>query len=126
MLKPLSSISSCNVQYVAPELWNGGSCEGDNGPRPFDAHAADLWSAGVILLAMLFGTDAIFVAPVPEDRVFRQIGTLGHVKEFATDRRLPARPSDKVLDLLHRLLRCDPEDRPTLAEVQQHPWVTGN
>ena len=124
MLKPLPLMSSCNVQYVAPEVWNGGvSDENECGPRPFDAFAADLWSVGVILLAMMFGTDRIFVAPVPEDRVFKHICMDGHIKEFAT--HCPTRSSDNVLDLLHRLLLCDPKDRPTLAEVQKHPWVVG-
>jgi serine/threonine protein kinase len=125
MLTPLPLMSSCNVQYIAPEVWNGGNIkENESGPRPFDAYAADLWSVGVILLALLFGTDAIFVAPVPEDRVFKQICIDGHVKEFAT--RRSASLSDNVLELLQGLLRCDPNDRPSLIDVQQHPWVSGD
>jgi serine/threonine protein kinase len=125
MLKPLPLMSSCNVQYIAPEVWNGGSIdENESGPRPFDAYAADLWSAGVILLALLFGTDAIFVAPVPEDRVFKQICIDGHVKEFAAHRS--ASLSDHVLDLVQLLLRCDPKDRPTLIDIQRHPWFGGD
>lgn len=125
MLKPLSLMSSCNLQYIAPEVWNGGNTDDhESGPSPFDAYAADLWSAGVILLALLFGTDAIFVAPVPEDRVFKQICIDRHLKEIATHRSPSL--SDNALDLLQRLLRCDPKDRPTLADVQQHPWVIGD
>jgi serine/threonine protein kinase len=124
MLTPLPLRRTCNVQYVAPEVWNGGNCDHENGSRPFDAYAADLWAVGVILLAMLFGNEAIFVAPVPEDRIFQQISVHGQLKEFAATRTavVPC-PSDDALDLLQHLLLCDPQDRPTLAEVKQYPWL---
>lgn len=120
--RPLSGIH--NPQYVAPELWN---CSSGNDKVVFDGFAVDLWAAGVMLLAMLLGNDALFVAPVPEDRAFHQISVHGHLKKFVTayHQRLSRASiiSDDALDLIQQMLRIDSNDRLTLAEVKQHPWV---
>ena len=126
-------------QYVAPELWNGGgaaAAAASAGPASgadnvsfFDGYAADLWSAGVMLLAMLLGHDKLFVAPVAADPIFRRIcstnGLKGYVakiqKTKSTTTTTPI--SEDAIDLLQRMLRVDPKERLTLADVQQHRWV---
>lgn len=144
--QPLLGARSHHSQYIAPELWSGGNSrssksndENSNSVVPFDGFAVDLWAAGVMLLAMLLGSDALFVAPVLEDRAFQQICVHGHLKEYvhyqakrrAEAGRTPATTtpsaliSDAALDLLQRMLRADPKDRLTLAQVQVHPWVVG-
>jgi serine/threonine protein kinase len=103
-----------NPQYMAPELWK-------DEKQPFDGYAVDLWSAGVILLAMLFGFENLFVAPVPEDRTFQQICVHEHLKDHVRKRKLTI--SDDALDLLQRMLRINPNDRLTLTEVEEHSWL---
>jgi serine/threonine protein kinase len=134
MLQPHALSGSHNPPYVAPELWN--RCKRDDKVDTrvaFDGYAVDLWSAGVMLLAMLLGTDSLFAAPVHEDRAFQQICVHGHLSEYvaAYQKKLSRAPtppppttiSVDALDLLQQMLRFDPKDRLTLAEVQQHPWV---
>ena len=121
-------------QYVAPELWSDNATgTADSYAIEFDGYAADLWSAGVMLLAMLVGTDALFVAPVAADPVFRRICTGGlkkyvaktqKKKQLSTNTATTSGPiSEEAIDLLQRMLRVDPRERLMLADVQQHPWV---
>uniref|UniRef100_A0A6G4ZXY8 Aurora kinase n=1 Tax=Rhipicephalus microplus TaxID=6941 RepID=A0A6G4ZXY8_RHIMP len=42
------------------------------------------------------------------------------------DLRFPAHLSDDAKDLISRLLKKDPKQRPTVDEVLAHPWVTSN
>jgi serine/threonine protein kinase len=99
---------------------------------------------------MLWGNDQIFVAPIVEDRIFQQISVQEQLKEYYNNHimkvvpsHLPqqqqqepstidtspavvttGRVSDNALDLLQQMLRFDPNNRPTLEEIQQHPWFT--
>jgi serine/threonine protein kinase len=114
-----------NAQFVAPEIWNDGDGDQQNGNRPFDGYAVDLWAVSVMLMAMLFGVDSMFVAPVPEDRIYQQICVHGHLREFVAMQSPLTRVGDDALDLLQHLLHSDPKDRLTLSEVQCHPWVVG-
>ena len=114
--------------YVAPELLRD---------EPFDGYAVDLWSAGVMLFVMLLGTDSLFVAPVYEDKKFREICIDGNLRCVLRRRPPPAAKSDddagdagprlgvsdEAIDLLQGMLRADPKARMTLADVQQHAWV---
>lgn len=116
------------TQYVAPELLTN---------QPFDGYAVDLWSAGVMLFCMLFGSEALFVAPVNEDRKFKEICHEGNLRlVVARERSKKAQNqvkdsketagsgvSDAALDLLQGMLRADPKDRLTLWAVLEHPWV---
>lgn len=123
LLQPQPILGGSSPQYIAPELWNG---DGDDS-CPFDGFAVDLWAAAVILLAMLLGNDAFFVAPVIEDRLFQQICVLGRLNEYVVacqgkrGSRTPS-VSRNALDLLQSMLHIDPKDRPTLSQVQQHLW----
>ena len=123
-----------NVQFVAPEILNSTSrkdqCKEEK-PQPpnvpFDAYAVDLWAVGVMMLSMLLGNDNVFVAPIVADRIYQQISVQEQLKEYCnkiratTTTTLPP-VSDHALDLLQQMLRIDPQDRPTLREIQQHAW----
>jgi len=123
-------------QFVAPELWNdmdgtasASTATTTGGTVSFDGYAADIWSAGVILLALLLGSDALFAAPIPADPVFRRISTAQGLKEFvaATQKKKGMNPpiSEEAIDLLQRMLRVEAKDRLTLTGIQKHPWVRG-
>lgn len=106
------------LQYAPPEVLQNLS---------FDVRGVDLWAAAIMLLSMLFGTDAPFVGPVEEDRKFRNICIRGnlqyYVEQWEQDSDLPTPVSSLALDLLQSMLRANPNDRPTLEEIQQHPWM---
>ena len=105
-------------QYIAPELFRN---------DPFDGYAIDLWAAGVMLYLMLFGLEAFFSAPIPEDPVYQEICINGHLKQVAEKAQAlmadQKAVSEEAIDLLQNILREDPADRLTLAEVKNHAWL---
>jgi len=116
MIEPQPPCAS-NPQFVAPELLKN---------EAFDGYAVDLWAAGVMLYTMLLGSEALFVAPVIEDRKFKQICVDGGLRKLY-QKRLPVEKttiSDEAIELLQGMLRADPMARMCLSDVQKHPWVT--
>ena len=83
--------------HMAPEIYRR---------LPFDGHAIDVWAAGTVLLFMLTGRR--LSNPPLIDRVFDGV-ELGL--------------SYEATDLLRRMFRLDPNDRLTLQQIQQHPFV---
>ena len=108
-------------RYVSPEVFRNVA---------FDGYAVDLWAAGVVLFFMLFGDTMMFSAPIPEDPMFQEVCVAGHLKAVVDKHQAlvpdQAPVSDEAIDLLQSMLRADPVDRPTLAEVQGHPWITSS
>lgn len=106
-------------ENIAPEVFRNES---------FDGFAVDLWAAGVMLYIMLFGNDMMFSAPIPEDPKFQEMCVAGNLKSVVdkfqalVSDQTPV--GDEAIDLLQSMLRADPAERLTLAEVQAHPWVT--
>mmetsp|Transcript_108587 Transcript_108587/g.307857 ORF Transcript_108587/g.307857 Transcript_108587/m.307857 type:complete len:291 (+) Transcript_108587:1395-2267(+) len=88
--------------YLAPEARAG--CT----PEP----SSDLWSAGVVLHALLTGV--LLPAQVSSGREPLDPGS----------RALASAP-DGARDLLASLLQVDPRKRPTAAEAAVHPWLLG-
>lgn len=99
------------AQYMSPEVFLN--------REAFDGFAIDLWAAGVMLYIMLTGFPAYDHAQVADDRF--QIIVSGQLREQI--RAWGIVISDEVGDLLQSMLRLDPADRLTLAEVFSHPWM---
>ncbi|XP_010863086.2 tribbles homolog 1 [Esox lucius] len=99
----LSETHGCPA-YVSPEILNG--------PGSYSGKQADIWSLGVMLYTMLVGRYP-FHDPDP-------------AALFSKIRRgqccLPEDLSPRAKCLLRSLLRKDPWDRLTAAEVLIHPW----
>ena len=90
--------------YIAPEIIRG---------KGYEGFAADIWSAGVALYAMLYGT-VPFKANSMQDLNKLIIKGRYHLKE---DISIEAR------DLLEKMLQCNPYDRITIPEILKHPWM---
>jgi serine/threonine protein kinase len=105
-------------EYVAPEIFKN---------QAFDGFVVDLWAAGVILYKMLLGSDMLFSAPIPEDPKFQDICVHGNLK-LVVDKFHALIPDEKpvsedAVDLLQSMLRADPADRLTLAQIKDHSWM---
>ena len=107
---------------MAPEVLAGCCCDSGNG-----AAAADVWSCGVVLFAMVCG--AYPYGPLGA------AGAGAGATAAAALARL-ARPDDAVppgaalsagcRDLLRRLLAVDARARATVPEIIAHPWFAQN
>lgn len=110
-----------NPQYVAPEYFGIVTTGG------WDGFAADLWACGLMLYSMVVSSEALFVAPLQEDKTFVELcvkGNIGDcVKQFAESSGTEIVLSDDLLNLLANMLRADPKRRYSLEQVMDHPWI---
>ncbi|XP_012546462.2 serine/threonine-protein kinase grp isoform X2 [Bombyx mori] len=110
--------------YAAPEVLSAAQ-------RPYRAAPADLWSAAVVLVAMLAGelpwerashSDARYAAWVggaADGADSARAGAADSAKAGAPWHKLPLR----CASLLRAALHPDPARRPALADVLAHPWT---
>ncbi|KAL0491209.1 calmodulin dependent protein kinase kinase [Acrasis kona] len=77
---------------------------------------ADIWATGVTIYVMLFGR-----VPFNGDSVLDIYNSILYEKPV-----YPPYTDPLVVDLLDRLLCKNPEDRITLQQLKQHPWITNN
>jgi len=98
--------SNCgSPTYCAPEILQS---------RKYIGPEVDIWSIGCILYAMVTGN-----CPWPGETLQEQVAYT--LKGKCAN--IPSHVSEECKDLIHRILTVDPKLRPTLAEIQKHPWV---
>lgn len=90
--------------YAPPEIISN---------QPYDGKKSDVWSLGVVLYTIVTG--ALPWQESNQVQLFRQI--------LDADYRIPRYLSPGLRDLISRLIRADPNDRPTMEEIAAHPWV---
>ncbi|XP_062146042.1 calcium-dependent protein kinase 1-like [Alnus glutinosa] len=95
-----------SAYYVAPEVLR----------RNYGAEA-DIWSAGVILYILLSGVPPFWGEN--EQGIFDAV-LRGHI-DFTSDPWPSISSSAK--DLVKRMLRADPKERLSAAQVLSHPWM---
>ncbi len=92
--------------YAPPEMVAG---------RKYRGPAADVWSSGVVLYAMLCGY-------LP----FDDPNTANLYKKISlADYAIPKHVSPGARDLITRILQIDPAKRFTVADIRKHPWFAG-
>ncbi|GIL95401.1 hypothetical protein Vretimale_1430, partial [Volvox reticuliferus] len=123
---PKSKVGS--PTYMAPELFFN---------TLYDGRKADVFSCGVVLYQMFFGAlpfnRTLDGRPLDFNRNFGEI--MDNMMQENWQQLLPASattappgcsppppPSGLLLDLLHGMLRYDPNKRLTLLEVMHHHW----
>ncbi|XP_060180107.1 calcium-dependent protein kinase 1-like [Lycium barbarum] len=95
-----------SAYYVAPEVLRR-----EYGPE------ADIWSAGVILYILLSGVPPFYGE---NDQSIFDAVLRGHL-DFSSDPWPSVSSSAK--DLVKKMLRSDPKERLSSAEVLNHPWM---
>lgn len=90
--------------YIAPEVFEGLGYEG---------YQSDVWSAGVVLYAMLYGTVPFKASNMTE--LQRQIckANTTYKDEISTE----------AINLLQGILEKDPLQRLSITEILRHPWM---
>jgi serine/threonine-protein kinase Chk1 len=94
--------------YIAPEVLGG---------EEYYAQPADIWSCGVILVAMLSGE-------LPWQRPDRQCKEFS---DYCTKKSLRSpwiKISNWPLSLIRKLLREVPAERATILQIKQHRWFS--
>lgn len=102
----MDQLSTCcgSVTYAAPEVISGAVYLGT---------AVDVWSAGVMLYALLVGQLPFNDNSIPKLYQKIQNGV----------KTLPSFLSADASDLIRKMLIVDPKRRITVREVLQHPWL---
>ncbi|CAG9313587.1 PRKAA2_2 [Blepharisma stoltei] len=100
--------TSCgSPNYAAPEVISG---------TRYCGPEVDIWSAGVVLFALLAGHLPFDDSSIPS--LFAKIK--------ASSFSMPYHFSDPVKDLIARMLKPDPIARMTINQIKKHPWVQMN
>lgn len=92
-----------SLEYASPEMVLGQSY----------SYSSDIWSAGVCLYAMITGELPFEDANMPklaQKIIFKEVD-------------YPDTISDNLLDLLKKMLAKDANERITLDQIIEHPWV---
>lgn len=96
-----------SVNYVPPEMLL---------TKKFSGKKADVWSLGIVLFALL--TNEFPFDGETDEATFRQIMANQYLSSSWTTCLSPA-----CVDLIKRMLNPNPNLRPSMAQVLQHPWV---
>ncbi|TPX70158.1 hypothetical protein SpCBS45565_g01940 [Spizellomyces sp. 'palustris'] len=76
--------------------------------------AVDIWALGVTLYCLVHGR-----APWQEESILQL-----YDKIIKASAEISSTLSPSLQDLLYRMLRKNPDDRITLADIRVHPWIT--
>ena len=100
--------------YMPPEVYKAN--------RLADARSVDVWCIGVMLFIMLFGVPPYRTADAARCRLFAELAG-GRLLRLLTHWGMDGHASAEAKDLVVRMLQPVAADRPSLAEILQHPWL---
>ncbi|XP_063124250.1 putative sperm motility kinase W [Rattus norvegicus] len=90
--------------FYAPELIQG---------EPYDAKKTDVWSLGVLLYFIIIGYYPFRGSTMNEIEKKISTGTYD----------IPSHVSGQLENLIHQILTLSPEMRPSIEDIERHPWV---
>ena len=100
--------------YLAPELVQ-------QKPIPYD-YKIDNWAVGILTYELLTGQspfDPQANGKTDQNEIYRNIRNvdLQYSKDFEE------KVSGEAKDFISKILKVDPNERPSLLEIAQHPWI---
>jgi len=101
------------TNYKAPEVYAK--------ERAFDARKADVWSLGVVLFCMLVGSPP-YNKPSESDQAYLYVKN-GIIDQLLFQWERNHFITLKVLDLLHKMLQFEEDERLLVEDVLRHPWL---
>ncbi|XP_072553508.1 testis-specific serine/threonine-protein kinase 6-like [Salminus brasiliensis] len=104
-LPDLSGTFCCTQCYAAPEVIM---------QEPYDPKKSDVWSLGVVLYVMVTGS-------MPFINLYKHL--LPRLQRKAVSYPAWIRAEEPCRSAISYMLRYNPFTRPTVREVQQHPWL---
>lgn len=110
-----ATMSNCSTAgtpaFRAPETLKQGT-------RQYCGRASDIWALGATLFSLVFGNVPFVAQSVP--KLYERIKN--------DNISFPTLPniSDNLKNCIEEMLKKDPNDRITLPQLKQHPWVTSN
>jgi len=118
--KPLRDVCG-SKSYAAPEVLAS---------RGYDGYAADMWSLGVCLFAMLSGFFPLDEASANDWRYPKMAEGQTHGRSttalvYSWYKRSCKHLTPEVVHLLDALLAIDPSKRLTMEQARTHAWVAG-
>ncbi|CAO1338264.1 unnamed protein product [Diamesa tonsa] len=102
----------CGTQYyAAPEILGGGH-------NSYDAKV-DVWSLGVLLFTMISGS-------LPFSEAYERIDVSTQILKspLRFRQKIWRTVNPQITNLIKRMLTKDPRQRPSIADVLNHPWMT--
>lgn len=110
---PFPPLGPCGKRYyMAPEVLANRD--------PFIGPVADIWALGVMLFILLVGAPPVESASPLHDRFCRIAA--GEMRDMVAEWGVTY-VSDQALDLLEGILRVDPNERLSLADIKAHAWM---
>lgn len=104
-------LTACGtLVYAAPEILREGS---------YNGMAADIWSAGIVLYAMVSGHFPWYEDQrLPPEKLTHEIS-----KQILDGNIELPNGTYEIRDLLMNMLANDPSERPSATDVLMHPWM---
>ena len=117
--KKLCRTSCGSPPYTAPEVVNCDSVLGKKLDQGYQGDYVDVWSCGVVLFVLLVGNTP-WDEPLDRSYEFDQYVKTNGRPDDELWHNLPA----ETLSLLRAMMRVNPKERFSLAEIRRHPWFT--
>ncbi|XP_058117519.1 serine/threonine-protein kinase PAK 5 [Anopheles ziemanni] len=122
----VADLGVCNEFLGEDAAMNNGSTAGTPafrapetllpGQHFYNGKAADIWALGATLYSLVHGNVPFIATSVP--------GVYEKIKNDPLEYPATSTISEELRDLIGRMLDKDPQQRITLPQIKEHPWLT--